>query len=112
MKLPVSLRHDNDRLTTRNLADAAEHFSRIFAGSNGDNLTLPSCLLRSERNKCLMLRVSASRQVETTRNTSPFLHHLNACHSSILPNALQEQSLLLLRERTLLPEEPGGLSDG
>ena len=81
MKLPVSLRHDNDRLTTRNLAGAAEYISLIFTGSHRDHLTLPSRLLRSERNKCSMFRISASRQVETTRNTSPLLHHLDACHT-------------------------------
>ena len=81
MKLPVSLRHDNDRTAARNLVCAVEHFSIIFAGSNRDNMTLPSCLLCSERNKCSMFRVSASRQVETTRNTSPLLHHLDACHT-------------------------------
>lgn len=84
MKLPVSFRHDNDRLTARDLTGAVEYVSLIFAGSNRDNLTLPSCLLRSERNKFPVFRISASRQVETTRNTSPFLHHLNACHTFIL----------------------------
>lgn len=83
MKLPVSLRHDNDRLTARNLACTVEYVSLIFTGSNGDNMALPSRLLRSERNKCPVFRIVASRQVETTRNTSPFLHHLNACHTFI-----------------------------
>lgn len=110
VKLPVSLGHDNDRFTARNLAGAAEHFSLIFAGRNGDNMALPSRLLYSECNQRPVFRISASRQVETTRNTSPLLHHLNACHSSILSNALQQQSLLLLRKQTLLPEKPGGLS--
>ena len=87
MKLPVNLRHDNDRLTARDLACALEHVSPIFTGSHRDNVALPSRLLRGERNKCLVFRVSASRQVETTRNTSPFLHHFDACHSSILSNA-------------------------
>ena len=81
MKLSVSLGHDNDRLTVRNLACTVEYVSLIFAGSNGDNMALPSRLLRSERNKCLMLWVSASRQVETTRNTSSLLHHFNICHT-------------------------------
>lgn len=108
MKLSVSLGHDNDRLTAHNLACAAEHFSLIFAGSHRDHLTLPSRLLRSERNKRPVFRGSASRQVETTRNTSPFLHHLNACHTSPLSNTLQQQNLLILREQTLLPENPAG----
>ena len=112
MKLPVSLGHDNNRTTARNLACAAKYFSLIFAGSRRDNMTLPSRLLRSERNKRPVFRVSASRQVETTRNTSPFLHHFNACHTFTLSHALQQQSLLLLRKQTLLPEEPGRLSDG
>ncbi|WP_313988906.1 hypothetical protein [uncultured Rothia sp.] len=73
-------------------------------------MALPSRLLRSERNKRPVFWVSASRQIETTHNTSPFLHHLNACHTFTLSNALQQQSLLLLREQTLFPEKPGGLS--
>ena len=81
MKLPASFRHDNDRFTARNLACAGERVSLIFIGSNGDNMALPSRLLRSERNKCLMLRVSASRQVEAPRDASPLLRHLNACHT-------------------------------
>lgn len=81
MQLSVSLCHDNDWFTARSLAGTAEYFSLIFTGSHRDHLTLPSRLLRSERNKCLMLRVSASRQVETTRNTSPFFHLFNACHT-------------------------------
>lgn len=81
MKLLISLCHDNDRLTARNLACAAEHFSLIFAGSHRNHLTLPSRLLCSERNKRPVFRVSASRQVETTRNTSPLLHHLDVCHT-------------------------------
>lgn len=81
MKLPVSLGHNDDRFTARNFAGAAEHFSFIFAGSHRDYLARPTCLLRSEYNKRLVFRVSASRQVETTRNTSPFLHHFNACHT-------------------------------
>lgn len=109
-KPPVSLGHDNDRLTACcNLACAAEHVSLIFAGSRRDHLTLPSRLLRNKRNKRSVFRVLASRQVETTRNTSPFLHHLNTCHTSPLSNALQQQILLLLREQTLLLEKPGGL---
>ena len=108
MKLPVSLRHDNDRFTTRNLTGAAQHFDLIFTGSHRNHLTLPSCLLRSERNKCPVYRVSASRQVETTRNTSPFLHHLNTCHTFTLLNVLQQQSLLILRKQILLPEKSGG----
>ena len=79
-------------------------------GAHRDHLTLPSRLLRSERNKCPVFRVSASRQVETTHNASPFLHNLNACHISPLSNALQQQSLLILYKQTLLPEKPGGLS--
>ena len=110
-KLPVSLGHYNDRLSACNLACAAEHVSLIFAGSHRDNVALSSRLLRGERNKCPVLRVSASRQVEASRDASPFLHHFNACHTSALSNALQQQSLLLLREQTLLPEKPGGLSD-
>lgn len=81
MKLSVSLRHDNDRFTARNLTGAAKHFNRIFTGSRRNHLTLPSRLLRSERNKRPMLRVSASRQVEAPRDASPFLRHLNACHT-------------------------------
>ena len=90
MKLPVSLSHDNDRFTTRNLAGTVEHFSLIFTGSYRDNVALPSRLLRSECNKHPVFRVSASRQVETACNTSPLLHHLNACHTSPLSNALQQ----------------------
>lgn len=51
MKLPVSFSHDNDRFTARNLTCTVEYVSLIFAGSNRDHLTLPSRLLRSERNK-------------------------------------------------------------
>lgn len=54
MKLPVSLRHDNDRLTARNLACTVEYASLIFTGSHRDHLTLSSCLLRSERYECSM----------------------------------------------------------
>ena len=110
IKLPISLGHDNDRFTARNLACTVEYVSFIFTGNNGDNMALPSRLLRSERNKCPVFRVSASRQVETTHNASPFLHNLNACHTSPLSNALQQQSLLILYKQTLLPEKPGGLS--
>ena len=53
-KFPVSFRHDNDRLTARNLACALEHVSFIFAGSNRDDVALPSSFLRGERNKCLV----------------------------------------------------------
>ena len=82
-KLPVSLRHDNDRLSARDLACAGECVSLIFTGSNRDDVALPSCLLCSERNECPVFRVSASRQVEAPRDASPFLHHLNACHTFI-----------------------------
>ena len=112
MKLPVSLGHDYGRLTVRSLAYVMEHVSFIFAGRNRDNVALPSRLLRSERYECLVFRVSASRQVEAPRDASSFLHHFNACHTVTLSNALQQQSPLRLREQTLLPEEPGGLSDG
>ena len=112
MKLPVSLCHDNDRFTARNLACTVEYVSLIFAGSNGDNMALPSRLLRSERNKRPVIRVSASRQAETTGNTSPLLHHFNTCHTFTLSNTLQQQSLLILRKQTLLPEKPGGYPIG
>ena len=65
-KLPVSLRHDNDRFTARNLAYAMEHFSLIFAGSNRDNMALPSCLLCSERYECTVFWIAAGRQVEAS----------------------------------------------
>lgn len=35
MKLPASLRHDNDRLTVRNLACTVEYVSLIFTGATG-----------------------------------------------------------------------------
>ena len=108
MKLPASLRHDNDRLTVRNLACTVEYVSLIFTGSNGDNMALPSRLLCGEPYECLVFRIAASRQVEAPRDASSFFHHFNACHSSILSNELQQQSLLLLRERTLLPKNPAG----
>lgn len=92
MKLSVSLGHDNDRLTVRNLAGTVEYISLIFARSNRDEVALPSCLLRSERYECLVFRVAASRQVEAPRDASPFLQHLNACHSSILSNALHSKA--------------------
>ena len=81
MKLPVSLSHDNDRTAARNLSCTVEYVSLIFTRSHRNHLTLPSRLLRSERNQHPVFRISASRQVETTRNTSPFLHHLNTCHT-------------------------------
>ena len=81
MKLPASLRHDNDRTAARNLACTVEYVSLIFTGSHRDNVALSSRLLRSERYECLVFRISASRQIETTRNTSPLLHHLDACHT-------------------------------
>ena len=87
MKLPVNLRHDNDRLTARDLACALEHVSPIFTGSHRDNVALPSRLLRSERNKLPVFRISASRQVEASRDTSSFFHHFNACHTFTLSNA-------------------------
>ena len=113
MKLPVSLGHDNDRLTARNLACAAEYFSLIFTGSHRNHLALPSRLLRSERNECLMLRVSASRQVETTRNTSPLLHHLDACHT-FAPFKMHFNSKVyyFFVNKLYFPKKPGGLSDG
>ena len=92
MKLPVSFSHDNDRTTARNLAGTVEYISLIFAGSNRDNAALPSRLLRGERNKCPVFRVSASRQIEPTCNTSPFLQHLNACHTSTPSNALHSKA--------------------
>ena len=62
MKLPVSFSHDNDRTAARNLACTVEYVSLIFTGSHRDHhLTLPSRLLRSERNKRPVFRVSASR---------------------------------------------------
>lgn len=81
MKLSVSLRHDSDRTAARDLACTVEYVSLIFTGSNRDNLALPSRLLCSECNQRPVFRISASRQVETACNTSPLLHHLNACHT-------------------------------
>ena len=80
MKLPASLRHDNDRLTARNLAYAGERVSLIFAGSNGDNLTLPSRLLCSERNKCPIR--ARSFITSTLAIPSPFqmLFNSKACY--------------------------------
>ena len=108
MKLPVSLGHNNDRFTARNLACTVEYASLIFTGGYRDNVALPSRLLRNERYECLVFRITAGRQVEASRDASSFFHHFNACHTSALLNALQQQSLLLLHEQTLLPKNPAG----
>ena len=74
-------------------------------------MALPSRLLRSERNKCPVFRVSAGRQVETTRNTSPLLHHLDVCHT-FAPFKMRFNSKVyyFFVNKLYFPKKPDGLS--